>query len=431
MRSVRLTSVLALGIVTGCADFDPPDFSNLDVRNIWTDERDAFDPSAPPEEGQLAPVLDGLGEHSHRVTTDSERSQYFFDQGLRLTYGFNHAEARRAYQEAARADPKNAMAYWGEAFILGSNLNLPMQPENIAPAYEAIQKAVALKFEVSELERAYIEALALRYSEDPDADRAALDLAFANAMAGVHDRFPSDLDAATIYADALMNLRPWNYWAPDGAPYENTEFILATLESVIEENPEHAGALHLHIHALEARDPAQAEETADRLAGLTPGAGHLIHMPSHIYVWTGRYADSVRTNAKAVEVDEGYIAQCQAQGFYPLLYYPHNIHFLNWSAAMAGQSETAIASAHRIVERIPSDLDPNVIALYQFFLALPQVTLVRFGKWDEILAEPMPREDARYLVAIWHYSRGLAYLNKENYRSARGAVKAQRHQRRA
>ena len=357
-------------------------------------------------EGKIAPVLKGLGDYHFEVTTASSESQAFFDQGLRLTYGFNHSEALRAFKEAARLDPGNAMAYWGWALVLGPNLNLPMMPYVVEQAYESALKAVELSDGVSEKERALIEALATRYTNDPEAERTPFDEAYAEAMADVVERFPDDLDAATLYAASLMNLSPWDYWYLDGLAKENTDEVLATLESVVERNPQHPGALHYYIHAVEARHPERAEPAADSLARLMPGAGHMVHMPSHIYMRVGRYAEAYEANRLAVEADEGYITQCRAQGLYPLGYYPHNIHFLAWSAAFQGRREAAMEASRKIVEEIPHELaaDRNTWALYETFLSQPLYTMVRFGMWEAVMAEPAPEVDSRFMTGIWHYA---------------------------
>ncbi len=375
-------------------------------------------------EGPIAPVLKGLGDHHHPVTTRSERTQMFFDQGLRLTYGFNHQEALRAFKEAARLDPDCAMAYWGWALVLGPNLNLVMQPEVVPQAYEAIRRALSLKKNVTERERDYIEALAKRYTDDPKADRTRLDEAYAAAMRKLHAKYPEDDDAATLYAAALMNLSPWNYWTKDGRPRENTPAVLATLEAVIERNPKHAGALHYYIHAVEAVRPEQGEAIADLLRGLTPGAGHLVHMPSHIYMRVGRYADSFEVNTLAAKADEGYITQCRAQGIYPLNYYPHNVHFLAWAAIMDGRSAEALAASRKVASKVPEDYDGDVWALYQTFRSMPLYTMVRFGMWDRILKEPRPDERALFWTAMWHYARGMAYARTGKPMQARGELGA-------
>jgi len=373
----------------------------------------AVDPSTA--EAPIAPILDGLGDYHFLVTTQSPESQRFFDQGLRLTYAFNHSEALRAFKEAVRLDPRNAMAYWGWALVLGPNLNLPMVPEVVPQAFRAIQQAVALKEKVSLRERAYIEALTERYTVDPTADRRPFDLAYARAMAKLVARFPDDLDAATLYAASLMNLSPWDYWNLDGSPKGETGKILETLQSVIDRNPRHAGALHYYIHAVEAHHPEQGERPADMLGGLMPGAGHLVHMPSHIYMRVGRFTDSYEANRKAVAADESYITQCRSQGIYPLNYYPHNIHFMAWSAMFQGRPAAALEAARKIVEKVPPELsvDKNTWALYETFLSQPMFVMVRFGMWDEMLAEPKPDLESQFMTGIWHYGRALAYIHTD------------------
>jgi tetratricopeptide (TPR) repeat protein len=378
----------------------------------------AEDPRLAP--GQIAPVLEGLGDHHHEVTTKSERAQLFFDQGLKLTYGFNHQEALRAFKEAARLDPDCAMAYWGWALVLGPNLNLPMRPEVVGQAYEAIQTALQLKDRVTAPERAYIEALAKRYVDDPAADRQPLDAAYAEAMAGVHAMYPDDNDAATLYAASLMNLTPWDYWAKDGSPkYDTVVTILDVLESAIRRDPQHEGALHYYIHAVEAADPARGEAAADRLRGLAPGAGHLVHMPSHIYMQVGRYSEAFDVNMKAVDADEGYITQCRAQGIYPLNYYPHNLHFLVWASTMLGRSSEALAAARKVASRVPTDMHGDDWALYQSFLSMPLEVMLRFGLWEEILAESRPPAGTRFWTGMWHFARGMAFANTERLDAGR------------
>jgi tetratricopeptide (TPR) repeat protein len=366
-------------------------------------------------------MLEGLGDHHFPVTTQNPESQRFFDQGLRLTYAFNHSEALRSFKEAARLDPQNAMAYWGWALVLGPNLNLPMIPEVASQAYRAIQGAVALKDKVSEREGAYIEALKRRYTSDAVGDRRPFDLAYADAMSKLVERYPDDLDAATLYAAALMNLSPWDYWHLDGSPKGRTREILETLQSVVDRNPRHVGALHYYIHAVEARHPDRGERYADMLAGLMPGAGHIVHMPSHIYMRVGRYADSYAANRLAVAADESYITQCRSQGIYPLNYYPHNIHFMAWSAMFQGRPETALGAARKIVEKVPPALsaDKNVWALYETFLSQPMFVMVRFGLWDKMLMESKPNIDSQFMTGIWHYGRALAYIHTDQPREAR------------
>jgi tetratricopeptide (TPR) repeat protein len=369
----------------------------------------------------IAPLLEGLGDYHFPVTTNSPESQRFIDQGLRLTYAFNHSEALRSFKEAARLDPQNAMAYWGWALVLGPNLNLPMVSEVVPQAYQAVQHAIALANRTSERERAFIHALAKRYTNDAKADRTPLDMAYADAMAKLVERFPDDLDAATLYAAALMNLSPWDYWNLDGSAKENTVKVMQTLQSVIERNSRHAGALHYYIHTVESRHPEKGEPHADMLAGLMPGAGHLVHMPSHIYMRVGRYTDSYAANRRAVSADEDYITQCRSQGIYPLNYYPHNIHFMAWSAMYQGRPEAALEAARKIVTKVPPEIsaDKNAWALYETFLSQPMFVMVRFGMWDVMMAEPKPDTESRFMTGIWHYGRALAYIHTDRPKKAR------------
>ena len=371
-----------------------------------TNEQDDVQSTVIP--GQLAPRLQNLGNHKFPVTTNSARAQLFINQGLMLAYGFNHAEAERSFREAARLDPNCAMAYWGMALVLGPNINMAMPPEAEQVAHETIRKAVALKNTASEREQAYIDALAKRYSGEEKPNRSALDRAYAAAMRELHDRYPDDLDAAALYAEAEMNLRPWNYWTRDMQPYPETAQILSVLESVMARNPNHPGAIHLYIHSVEYARPELAEAGAERLRKLAPGAGHLVHMPSHIFRRIGRYEDASKSNEDAAAADEDYITQCRAQGVYPLAYYPHNIHFLWDSATMEGRSQVAIAAARKTASSIPTDAWRDVSLLHQF-LVTPLFAYTRFGEWDLVLNEPRPPEDSLFWTGVWYYARGLAY----------------------
>ncbi len=372
------------------------------------EESEEADKPAPT--GELAPRLQNLGTHTFAVTTKSEQAQLFINQGVNLAYGFTHAEAGRAFREGARLDPDCAMAYWGQALVLGPNINAPMPPEDEPKAYALAQKAVALKSTATPREQAYIDALARRYSGEAD-DRAAGDRAYADAMGALSRRFPDDLDAATMYAEALMDLRPWNYWMRDGRPYPGTGEIVSTLERVLARNPDHPGANHYYIHAMEATRPEKAETAADRLLVLMPGAGHMVHMPSHIYQRVGRYADAQAANVAAIGADEDYITQCRAQGLYPMAYYPHNIHFLWFAATADGRSQVAIESARKTASKV-SDQALDQFPLLASFRIVPWYALARFGKWDEMLEEPAPPDRFSYLRGTWLYARGLAHLGK-------------------
>jgi hypothetical protein len=365
----------------------------------------------PAPTGELAPRLQNLGKHTFPVTTKSRQAQLFVNQGLNLAYGFNHAEAGRAFREAERLDPSCAMCVWGQAYVLGPNINVPMSPDDEPKALELAKKAVAMKGKASARERAYIDALARRYTGNKD-DRAAADKAYAEAMRALAKQYPADLDAQTMYAEAAMDLRPWNYWFGDGTPYPGTEELVSTLERVLARNPNHPGANHLYIHAVEAtKSPERAEAAADRLLKLVPGAGHMVHMPSHIYQRVGRYADAVAANAAAAKADEDYIAQCRAQGIYPMAYYPHNVHFLWYAATAAGRSKEAIEAARKTAAQV-SDEKMDGLPLLVAFRVVPLYALARFGRWDEVLAEPVPSDKHLYLKGVSHYARGLAYIGK-------------------
>ncbi len=361
--------------------------------------------------GQTAPRLQNLGEHRFPVTTQSARAQLFINQGLMLAYGFNHAEAHRSFAEAARLDPDCAMAYWGMALVLGPNINMTMNPENEPQAHALVKEALALKPKVSEKERAYIDALATRYDGVVKNDRRALDLAYMEAMRALSIRYPDDLDAATLYAESVMDLRPWDYWTRDHRPYPETIEVMRVLEDVLANNPNHPGAIHLYIHTVELARPELAEAAAERLWTLAPGAGHLVHMPSHIFRRIGRYADASRSNQDAIAADEDYITQCRAQGVYPLAYYPHNIHFLWDSATLEGRRAVAIEAARKSAASIPDGAWREVPLLHQFVVA-PLLAYVRFGDWEAILAEPRPPEDSLFWTGTWHYARGLAFTSQ-------------------
>jgi len=360
--------------------------------------------------GALAPRLQKLGNHVFPVTTKNRRAQLFMNQGLNLSYAFNHAEAGRAYREAARLDPNLAMAYWGEALALGPNINAPMDAGNEPKALDVVQKAVALKSKASPREQALIDALVHRYSGRAE-DRKARDRAYSEAMRKVHQRFPNDQDIAMLYVESVMDLRPWGYWTRDGVPYEGTAEIVALTEKTIARNHQHPGALHLYIHLMEAYEPAKAEPAADRLLTLMPAAGHMVHMPAHIYQRVGRYADAAKSNELAIAADEDYISQCRAQGLYPMAYYPHNLHFLWFAATADGRSKLAIDAARRTASQVNDDT-LKAVPLLAGFRVVPYLALTRFAKWDEMLREPEPPATSAYMRGTWHYARGTAFLGK-------------------
>jgi tetratricopeptide (TPR) repeat protein len=362
-------------------------------------------------DGQETPIVlfDNLGNHHHAITTRSAEAQRFFDQGLRLIYGFNHDEAIRSFSEATRLDPHCAMAYWGIGFAYGPNYNLLLDDQHNRAAYAAVEKAVELKPHASEPERAYIDALALRYSLDPQADRKGLDRAFADAMRQLSRRYPDDLDAATLFAESMMDVRPWDLWMPDGKPQPGTEEIVVTLESVLARAPEHPGANHYYIHAIEASPhPERGLPSAQRLRTLVPGAGHLVHMPSHIYIRTGQYAEATETNRRAIEVDRRYLEQAKPSGPYPMMYVPHNIHFLWAAASMEGRSGDALQAADDLIAQL-SPAMVHAMPMLEMFTPTRLLAQVRFGRWEDVLNQPAPPAEQQFTTGMWHYARGIAF----------------------
>jgi tetratricopeptide (TPR) repeat protein len=367
--------------------------------------------AAPSPGKPLAPRLQNLGVHTFPVGTKVERAQLFVNQGVNLAYAFNHAEAARAFAEAARLDPDLAMAYWGHAFVLGPNINATMTPDDEPKALALVQKALSLKSKASRREQAYIDAIAMRYTGKSE-DRERANKAFAAAMMKVVADFPDDLDARTIYAESLMNLRPWNYWTRDGVPYAETREVEAALTRVLAGNPNHPGALHLWIHLWEPTDtPEKAEAEADRLLPLMPGAGHIVHMPAHIYMRVGRHADVVKANLLAAKADEDYITQCRAQGLYPLVYYPHNLHFIWMGATAAGEGALALDSARKLAGSVPPEA-LSTVPILQGFLVVPYWAMVRFGQWDAILSDAGPRMKTPFTEGVWRYARAMALTSK-------------------
>jgi tetratricopeptide (TPR) repeat protein len=378
--------------------------------------------SKPAAEGD-APLIPGLGTRSYRITTSSKLAQRYFDQGLRVAWGFNHAEAQRAFQKAQQLDPKCAMCYWGEAYVLGPNINVPMDEKAIAPATAAAAKARELAANATPSEKMLIEAVSARYSSDPKAERPKLDAAYAEVMKRAAAQFPNDLDIAAMYAEALMVLSPWDYWEPGGAKLKPVVGdLVPTLERVLAREPGHVGAIHLYIHAVEAsNDPKRAERYADRLAKLAPGAGHLVHMPAHIYFRIGRFKDSLAINRTAVKVDEAYIQRYHPQGVYPLAYYPHNVHFVLVSAQMSGEGATAVQAAQKLGGVIPDDA-ARAVLLLQPVKAAPYFAHAQFSDPATVLALADPGADFPYIRAAWRYARGIASVKRGDAAAAAAEV---------
>ena len=364
-----------------------------------------------------APLFEDMGNHTHPITTGDPYVQRYFDQGLTIDFAFNHAESARSFRAAQTLDPDCAMCYWGEALALGPNINVTsngaviMADHEREAAFAAIQKALLLKNSASQKEGDYIDALAKRYNGDLSSARAPLDQAYANAMRSLSQKYPDDDDAASLFAESLMNTMPWNYWIDADNPKPLTVEAIDKLEEVLARNPAHPMAIHLYIHAVESSSkPERAEAPADILLDLVPGAGHLVHMPSHIYWRVGRYADASKSNEMAAAVDEAYIAACNAQGFYPAAYYPHNIHFLWASSSMEGRSKVAIEAGEKVAKNVRIEMIDQFPGV-EFFKTIPMQSLVQFGRWNEALQQPAPAERLEYANGIWHYTRAIAFAN--------------------
>jgi len=375
---------------------------------------------AQPALAEAPRLYPDLGRFHYPIETRNAKVQAWFNQGMLLAFGFNHAEAQRAFREAQKIDPACAMCYWGEALVLGPNINVPMMPEAIAPANAAIEKAVMLSGTASAREQALIAALRQRYSADPKAERAALDRTYARAMGEVAARYPKDDTIKVLYAEAIMDTQPWDYWEAAGTrPKGEAGKAVAALEEVIGRNPRHAGAAHLYIHAMEASaKPEKALPAARRLADLAPGAGHLVHMPAHIYYRLGMYRESLETNKRAIEVDERYFASSPSDPLYKTAYYPHNIHFVMVSAQMAGDGATALMAARKLDASIPVEV-AKMFAIVQPVKAAPYTTHAQFADAAAILALPAPAEDLLLVKAMYHYSRAVAHAMRRDVAGAR------------
>jgi tetratricopeptide (TPR) repeat protein len=357
---------------------------------------------------QPATLMSGLGSYHHAVSTKNMEAQRFFDQGLTLVYAFNHEAAVRSFKRAAELDPQMAMAYWGIALALGPNINLDVDPEREKAAYDAVQKALALAAKAPENERGYINALAKRYSTDPKADLRKLAVDYKNAMGDLVRQLPDDLDAATLYAESGMDLRPWQLWAKDGKPAEGTQEIVSVLESVLRRNPNHIGAIHYYIHAVEASPhPERALPYVAKLPASVPAAGHLVHMPAHIYMRTGDYDNAARSNEVAAKADEAFFKLTGTAGMYPVMYYNHNLHFLAIAYGMEGR----FADAMRAARQLEGNVGPHVkeIPMLEGFMTTSTLMLVRFRRWDDILKLPQADPSKHATSAVQHFARGMAY----------------------
>jgi tetratricopeptide (TPR) repeat protein len=368
---------------------------------------------------------DGLGNIDHPVTTKNPEAQKYFNQGLAYMYAFNHAEGINSFKRAAELDPQLAMAFWGIALGLGSNYNVTADEAALAEAYANLQKAIALAPKASQADRDYIEALTKRYAKDPKADQKLLAANYRTAMGELVKKYPDDLDAATLYAESMMNLRPWQLWSSDGKPAEGTLEIVSVLEGVLKRNPGHTGANHYYIHAIEASPtPDRGLAAAMRLGGLAPSAGHLVHMPSHIYLRTGDWDESVKSNELAIEADRNYQLKSGSRGLYMMMYYNHNIHMLASSFAANGNYAGAIKAANELA----TNVGPNVKAMpmLEMFMPYPIIANVRFHRWNEALAYPKPADHMLTTIAHWHFARGMAFAEQKKTADAEKELAALR-----
>jgi tetratricopeptide (TPR) repeat protein len=411
------------GRVCGPAVAGPPALLKALVR--VKSETAPFQPAPMQAASGEVPLYKNLGSLAFKVSTRSPKAQAYFDQGLRLSFGFNHAEAQRAFQAAQKLDPGCAMCFWGEALVLGPNINVPMMPEANAPAVAALAQAMELKGRATEREQALIAALEKRYSADPKADRAALDGAYADAMKALASRFPADDTIQALYAEAAMDTQPWDYWEAGGArPKGRGAEIVGTLETVLARNPAHPGAIHLYIHAIEASThPEKALPYANRLGALVPGAGHLVHMPAHIYYRVGMYRESLAANRRAIEVDESYFKTSPSDPLYKTAYYPHNIHFVMVSAQMGGDAKTAIAAASKLDASVPAEL-VKMFPILQPIKASPFTTHAQFSDADTILQLAPPPDDAVLVSTMYHYARAVAFAARKDTAGAQQEIEA-------
>lgn len=383
-------------------------------------------PAAIPAAAPAGPHrFDTLGALHRPISSKNPDAQAWFDQGLRMAYGFNHQAAGQAFAEAVKADPDCAICWWGQALVLGPNINVPMVPEAAAPAWDAAQRALALRDKASPVEQMLIDAVVARYAQTAPEDRAPLDRAYADAMKAAVEQFPDDADVQVMYAESLMDLMPWAYWTANGQASPETPALLTALETALKLNPDHIGAIHYYIHATEASpDPKRAEPHADRLAALAPGAGHLVHMPAHTYLRLGRYHDAVLINLKATDADATFLSFCKgSNGVYPLGYVPHNWHFIVAAAGYEGNGAMTLRAAQQTAQRADMTMLETLTMMQQFIVA-PLMAQARFGRWDEILATQEPPAALPYPTAIWHFARGRAYAAKGELDAARKELAA-------
>jgi tetratricopeptide (TPR) repeat protein len=367
-------------------------------------------------------LVTGIGDLHHPVSTKNPAAQQFFDQGLRFIFAFNHDEAARSFQKAAELDPQLGMAFWGIAEAVGPNYNDPASEDRFKQAHDAIQKGVDVSANAPANEKAYIAAMALRFPADPKSDLRKAAEQYRDAMRELVKNYPDDLDATTLFAEAGMNLHPWGLWHVDGSPEEGTEEVVATLESVIKRDPNHLGAIHYYIHAVEgSKSPERALAGANRLAAMAPAAGHIVHMPAHVYIRTGDYAAAVKTNQDAVAVDRAYLKNSGATGIYSMMYYSHNLHFIAMCSAMNGN----YAEAKKAADMLAAHVGPHVKDMppLEGFMTIPMAVNVRFHRWSDVLAAKAPDPNMKTETVFWHFARGMAFADQGKVSEAEAEYK--------
>lgn len=375
----------------------------------------------------IAPLLEGYDAINYPITTDNVLVQRYFNQGMTLAYGFNHAEAARSFYYATKLDPTCAMAFWGYAYVLGPNYNAGMEDDNYQRAYQAIQKAIELSSNATKKEKDFIKVMALRYASEPPEDRTDLDTQYSNALKKLYDKYPDDTEISALYAESLMNLHPWDLNEKDGTEKPWTVEIVSLLEKLIAQNPKHPGAHHFYIHAVEASKTPERSDASAKLfdEGLVSGSGHLLHMPSHTYIRTGEYHKGTLSNIAAVKADSTYVTTCHAQGAYPLGYYPHNYHFMAATATLEGNSHWAMIGANKVSEHVhPEIMKQPGWGTLQHYYTIPYYVAVKFKKWDDILNMKLETYDLNYPKAIKHYAEGLAHLGKGDLNKAKAELEA-------
>ncbi|WP_298533588.1 hypothetical protein [uncultured Algibacter sp.] len=374
------------------------------------------------KEDNVAPLLDGYDVIDYPITTNNPLVQQYFNQGMALAYAFNHAEAARSFHYATKLDPNCAMAFWGFAYVLGPNYNAGMEPDNYERAFEAIKKAKSLASDATEKEQAFIEVMSMRYAPEPPEDRSQLDIDYSKALKKLYNTYPEDSEISVLYVESMMNLHPWDLYDKAGAPKPWTPEIVNLLESLIRKNPEHPGAHHFYIHAVEASSTPERSDGSAKVFddGLVPGSGHLLHMPSHTYIRTGEYHKGTLSNIAAVKADSTYVSNCHAQGAYPLGYYPHNYHFMAATATLEGNSHWAMIGANKVSEHVyPEIMKEPGWGTLQHYYTIPYYVAVKFEMWDDILKMKLDTYDLKYIEAIRHYAEGMAYLGKNNMDKAK------------